>query len=721
MLGKLHMFGERGLFPKKELAITGTMGSLGIAYFIFLVAVKMDITMLRRTAKAAMIIGSLSVLVPYVTIVAVTYLRPISGIRPGFFRFLFASGLSVTRFANVADAFDELDMLTSQQGQLVLSSTMLNEIFTWMSLVTGVCYRHRHNHLIPVWLLITVVAVGATAVAMRALAKKIIARFTRKGMQVNEILVTTILVAALLMAFVTDLIGSLHLGILIMGLVMPDGPPLGSAIVERAEYMVKEFMMPVFYVLVGYSTDIFSVNSKGFWEIIVFVILGFIAKFLATLFGALACQQKLRNAVLLGLMVNVKGPIDLYLLTRWRFQKDVEKDTHAILVMSHVMLTALMTPLIEKLYKRSQKLNASDRKNMKAIQTSSSYDEFKVLCCIHGEDNIPGMISLLEASSGSRLLSAVIVHLNDLVGRAAPLVVRNDRKFRRVETNKSDRIAHEFESHIRNSTNPTKITNFTMVAPYKTMHENICHLAQKEDATLIIMPYKKVQGDAGASEAVVSQAMAMRNLNCHMLGCNPCAIGIFVNKGLGWCLGHYSFSCSVAVIFSGGHDDREALAYANRMLMHLSVRVTLLKLIVRCPSGHVEDMLEKKLDDALVEEFRIKIREDSQAQYYEKAAENLIGTLNAIRALGNHYNLVITGRQSSLLMSMFEESLDTQKSWGENPELGIVGDFIASDDYNGGKSSALIMQRYPSSVDLWRGQSRSSAHYEEDYLLGRLP
>ncbi|XP_031378492.1 cation/H(+) antiporter 15-like [Punica granatum] len=720
MLGKLHIFGERGLFPEKELLITGTMGALGIAYFIFLVAVKMDLSMLRRTAKEATVIGTLSVLVPFACTITATFLLPMMGMQKDFFRFLFSAGISVTRFANVADVANELNMLTSQQGQLLLSSTMLNELFTWTALVSGICYRNPNNPLIPFLLLLSMLGVGIVTVSVKTLALKIIAK-APKGVPVNERLITSILIIALWMAFFTNLIGSLHVGMLVMGLIMPDGPPLGSAIVERAEYMVMEFLMPVFYVQVGYGTDLSSFDVTKFWEVTVFVTVSFAAKFLATLLGALACRQNHRDALLLALMVNVKGPIDLYLFMRWKISKNVAPHTHVILVLSNVMVTALVTPLIERLYNDCQKTNASDRQGMKAIQTSSISAEFKIMCCVHNVDNVPGIISLLEASNGSTSskLSAVVIHLNDLVGRAAPLLVRNDKLKRNIDKNQSDKVAHEFETYTRKLYNPIALTNFTLVAPYKAMHENICHLAKTEGTTLIILPYRKVQGDeAGASQAVVAQATAIRNLNCDMLAHNPCAVGILANKGLGRCLGHDSFSCNVAVIFTGGHDDREALAYATRLLMHSSVRVTLLRLITRWQQVYAEDMMEKKLDNRLVEEFKIKKTEDTRAKYYEEAIVDILGLFNAIRSLGDHYNLVIAGRQSPQIMSMCDEWSDTQDIWGGNPELGIIGDFIASDDYNESKSSALIIQRYPSDdVDV-QSKKRYVKYEDERHLLG---
>lgn len=400
------------------------------------------------------------------------------------------------------------------------------------------------------------------------------------------------------------------------------------------------------------------------------------------------------------------------------------KQTHAILVLSHVVLTAVVMPLTEKLHNSCQKRDMCDRKSIRAIQTNSKDEEFKILCCVHSKDNIPGMISLLEASKGSQSskLSAVIVHLNDLVGRAAPLVVRNDKQERRVDTNQSDAMAHEFESFTQRSDDPIPLTNFIVVAPYRTMHENVCHLAQKERTTLIILPHWRVQGDGSASEAAAAQAIAIHSLNCGMLGRNPCAVGILVNKGLGRCLGlgYASFSSDVrvAIIFTGGHDDREALAYGTRMLMHPSVHVTLLRLIVRRANEYVEDMMERKLDDTLMKEFWIKGVEDPRTNYFEEVAVDPLSTLNAVRTLLDCYNLVITGRRSSILMSIFEQSVGTLKMWGENPELGIIGNFIASNDFNGGKSSALIMHRYPSKTKVL--SRRRSLDYDEEYLLGRV-
>lgn len=299
-------------------------------------------------------------------------------------------------------------------------------------------------------------------------------------------------------------------------------------------------------------------------------------------------------------------------------------------------------------------------------------------------------------------------------------MVRNDKQERKVETNESDAVANEFESYTRRSGSLMVLKNFIVVAPYRTMHENICHIAQKERTALIVLPYRKVWGDASAFEAVAAQATVVHNLNCQMLGCNPCSVGILVNKGLGRCLGYDSFSCDVhvAVIFTGGHDDREALAFATRMLMHRSVHVTLLRLVARCPQEYVEDMLERKLDEALIKEFWIKGMEDPRAKYCEEAVSDPMSTLNAVRSLGDCYNLVITGRESSGIMTIFEQSLDTLTIWGENPELGIIGDFIASGDFNEGKSSALIMHRYPTKTgELSR---RRSLDYEEECLLGRL-
>ena len=55
---------------------------------------------------------------------------------------------------------------------------------------------------------------------------------------------------------------------------------------------------------------------------------------------------------------------------------------------------------------------------MKAIQTMPQVSEFRIISLVHSEENVPSMISLLEASNPTEdqsLISAYVTHLMELV------------------------------------------------------------------------------------------------------------------------------------------------------------------------------------------------------------------------------------------------------------------------------------------------------------------
>lgn len=49
------------------------------------------------------------------------------------------------------------------------------------------------------------------------------------------------------------------------GLVMPNGPPLATTIIERSELINQEFLMPFFFLYAGISTDFGRIGKH--WKV----------------------------------------------------------------------------------------------------------------------------------------------------------------------------------------------------------------------------------------------------------------------------------------------------------------------------------------------------------------------------------------------------------------------------------------------------------------------
>lgn len=125
------------------------------------------------------------------------------------------------------------------------------------------------------------------------------------------------------MGFSADLIGAsvIH-GALMLGIIIPDGPPLGSILVEKTELIVSKFFLPLFFICVDYEMDVHVIQDWGAFvtlEGIFFA--GYFAKFVGTALSSLFFKMRPKHAFLLGLIMNNKGIVEIISYFRWRETK----------------------------------------------------------------------------------------------------------------------------------------------------------------------------------------------------------------------------------------------------------------------------------------------------------------------------------------------------------------------------------------------------------------
>ena len=119
---------------------------------------------------------------------------------------------------------------------------------------------------------------------------------------------------------------------------------------------------------------------------------------------------------------------------------------------------------------------------------------------------------------------------------------------------------------------------FTAISPYTTMHDEVCALALEKRVSMILVPFHKLWTVHETDEA----SNSVRAMNRNILKKAPCSVGILVNRGTLTAAARSRNSCTtfnIGMIFVGGQDDREALAYAIRMSKHPNVRLTLIRFI----------------------------------------------------------------------------------------------------------------------------------------------
>ncbi|KAL1549020.1 Cation/H(+) antiporter 15 [Salvia divinorum] len=710
VLGRSKKFADT-IFPLRSVMVLETMANVGLLYFLFLIGVEMDITVIKRTGKKALVIAIAGMILPFLIGISFAFVlhEKSEFVRLGTFILFLGVALSVTSFPVLARILAELKLLNSEIGRLAMSSALINDMCAWILLAFAIALAENEAaSLASLWVILSsVLFVVFCVCVVRPLISWMIGS-SPEGESVSEFYICLILTGVMVSGFITDALGTHSVfGAFVFGLVIPNGP-LGITLIERLEDFVSGLLLPLFFAISGLKTDISSIKDFSTWAILaVVIVLACAGKVAGTLLVTLYYKIPFYEGLTLGLLMNAKGLIEMIVLNVGKDQKVLDDQAFAIMVIVATVMTSVISPIVTTIYKPAKKFAPYKRRT---IQRTKPDGEFRILVCVHTPRNVPTIINLLEASNPTKKSSicTYVLHLVELTGRSsAMLIVHTARKSGRPALNRtqaqSDHIIHAFENFQQNvgfvSVNP-----LTAISPYSTMHEDICEVAEDKRVALIIIPFHKQQTVDGGMEATNP---AFRTINQNVLANAPCSIGILVDRGLTGStrLAGNQIAHHVAVLFFGGPDDREALAYASRMSEHPGINLTVLRFTPgendtmgeprRGQSGReiltvaTENDREKQMDAEFINQFRARTSNDPSVIYTEKFVNNGEETVAAIRSIDVIHDLFLVGRGEGQTSPLTAGLTD----WSECPELGAIGDLLASSDF-AATCSVLVVQQY---------------------------
>uniref|UniRef100_A0A7N2KNR5 Uncharacterized protein n=1 Tax=Quercus lobata TaxID=97700 RepID=A0A7N2KNR5_QUELO len=400
----------------------------------------------------------------------------------------------------------------------------------------------------------------------------------------------------------------------------------------------------------------------------------------------LLTRMRLRDALSLGIIMNSKGIAELAILIRWKEHNVINEECFTILIISLLIVTGAITPLTNALYDPSKRFLAYKRRT---ILHHRSDEELRILACIHTTDNVQAVLNLLSASNPSKEspINLAVLHLIKLVGRASPLLIACvSRENKSQYSTQSEQIFNAFRKFEQHYSGHVIVHCYKGISPYATMHNDVCSLALEKRTTFIVIPFHKQWVIGGRVES----SNTLRHLNNNVLDKAPCSVGVLIDRGnqrKPWSILGQPSMYRVAVLFFGGADDREVLAYAGRMYDDHNVLITLLRFYssTEIVGGTARS---KILDTEILSQFRLNAFRNQRVSYQEEMVMDGNGVLAVLRSMENAYDLVMVGRrhQDSQLMS------DLGK-WSEHGELGAIGDILAAKDFRGAASVLVVQQQ----------------------------
>jgi hypothetical protein len=384
----------------------------------------------------------------------------------------------------------------------------------------------------------------------------------------------------------------------------------------------------------------------------------------------------------------------------------------AIMILSVVVLIGVISPLVKALYDPSRRFLAYRRRTIRHHQRN---EELRILACVLSQDNVQTIINLLDVSNhtNDNPIGIYVLHLIKLVGRASSLLITHlPREKPSQNPTESERIFNAFKKFEHENCSHAALHCCKSISPYETMHNDVCSVALEHRISFIIIPFYK----QSINGKMVNSFHVFRHLNKNVLDKAPCSVGVLVDRGNFRKSLAELLSCRIVVLFFGGADDREALAYAVRMSGNPHVSVTLLHFTTTSTSEGAEiaggTERSKRLDSEILDEYKLNAEENERVSYLEEVVMDSEGVLAVIESIENSYDLVMAGKRhgESELMSNLGKC-------NEHIELGAIGEMLAVTDSKL-RASVLVVQQQTRVWGLRDAEDSSLLRREEKDVAG---
>ncbi|CAN0862964.1 Cation/H(+) antiporter 2 [Linum grandiflorum] len=618
----------------------------------------------------------------------------------------------------------ELKFATAEVGRLAVAASLVCELscVLWFSIFLLFVSKHM------LWkgCLFLFATVALVVVNMYLVAWCNRRNQNQKYVTNAEVLVFLFLVMGL--AFLIESAGfNSTISTFVVGLMFPKQGKSTRTLVRKLSYAVHIFVLPIFFGYTGFQFNVAYLSSSR--NVIVVALVLFLSiggKIIGTLVACRYLKIPTSEGVVLAFLLNLKGHPELLLignlpkdlLTSWHAQ-----DIYSLVATVTVLNTVISGPAAAFVLRKEERYFSHKHTTLERYSPDS---ELRLLACVYGSRHITAKIGLIWAlcggssTAGAVPVTAYLMHLVELPKQ------RPKKNLMYHQLKDGDQFSDEEEYggndvvEINDAVDAFSadtrflIRQAKVVSSFTTLFEDVCGAVDDLRISIIFLTFHKHQRLDGKLER---GKPGVRTTNQKVLRQAACSVGIFVDRGqTGFQMPSPDHVQNVAVIFFGGPDDREAVACSKRMATHPFVRMTLLRFLqagegeedeTAAEKGEYEGRsqrseedsvlmempeVESEMDNACINDFYNRYVAEGKVEYEEMEVKDGKETVQVLKEIGGMYSLFIVGKGGGG-SSNFAMTRD-MSDWEECPELGTVGDLLASTEITNINASVLVIQQY---------------------------
>ncbi len=320
------------------------LAEIGVLLLMFIAGLDLHLTELFRSGKVALLAGVLGVVFPMLLGTAVGL-----GFSLGWQAAIFLGLiLSATSVSISAQTLMELKVLRSRVGIGLLGAAVFDDILVvlGLSVFTAIAQPESASGLANVFMVLLRMIgylVGASLIGLWLLPR--LSKWA-DALPISQGVIAFTLVVILLYGWFAEVLGHVAAitGAFLAGLWLARSP-LKERIEHGISTLAYSLFVPIFFVDIGLSVNVRSLNAESLWLFLLMVLVAVIGKVLGAGWGGYLGGLSRREALQLGVGMISRGEVGLIVASVGIVQGLIDESVFSGVV-GMVITTTLMTPLL---------------------------------------------------------------------------------------------------------------------------------------------------------------------------------------------------------------------------------------------------------------------------------------------------------------------------------------------------------------------------------------
>src|SRR5215813_10196753 len=432
VLGALWPELQHALFPASadQKAMIDAVAQLGILLLLLLTGMETDLSVVRRSRRAAFSISICGIVLPFACGFALGELLP-DAMLPNPEKRLITTlflgiALSISSVKIVAMVVREVGFLRRTIGQVIVAAAIIDDTIGWiiMSVILGLALHGRVD--LPA-LAQSLIGTAIFLVLSFTIGRRLVFRVIRWANDrfISEVpVITAILVVTGLMALTTDAIG-VHtvLGTFVAGILVGQSPILTRHIDAQLRGLIVALFMPVFFGLAGLTTNL-AVLADTNLLLLTFglIVIASLGKFSGAFLGGRLGGMNWRESLALGCGMNARGSTEVIIATIGLSMGVLNQDLFTTIVAMAVVTTMSMPPMLRwalaRLPMSPEEAARLEREEFEAKGFVSNIE--RLLVAVDASPSGQFASRLVGLIAGARRIPTTVLHLDYATAEELP-------------------------------------------------------------------------------------------------------------------------------------------------------------------------------------------------------------------------------------------------------------------------------------------------------------